>query len=190
MIYKLFQAIDQTVGVEQAKAHCDIPCGIYDPIIAADCRPDRRAHDRSDDRPGQQRRRQGQGLHQQHVPLRRRQRRACRKSQGGDPRHLGRLPQGPAPGEVSQYARPGAQDHAARLQSAARRSTARPPCSSSKPSTSLPRSSGKPRTSPPSAPRPPTHPPWSWFTRLCNAAAASRSDGAQPVILNIRKGIL
>ena len=34
MIYKLFQAIDQTVGVEQAKAHCDIPCGIYDPIIA------------------------------------------------------------------------------------------------------------------------------------------------------------
>ena len=34
MIYKLFQAIDQTVGVEQAKAHCDVPCGIYDPIIS------------------------------------------------------------------------------------------------------------------------------------------------------------
>jgi nickel superoxide dismutase len=34
MIYKIFEAIDHRVGVEQAKAHCDIPCGIYDPIIA------------------------------------------------------------------------------------------------------------------------------------------------------------
>lgn len=34
MIYKLLQAIDKTVGVDQAKAHCDIPCGIYDPITA------------------------------------------------------------------------------------------------------------------------------------------------------------
>ena len=34
MIYKLFQAIDQTLGIQQAKAHCDVPCGIYDPIVA------------------------------------------------------------------------------------------------------------------------------------------------------------
>lgn len=34
MIYKLFHTIDRTLGVEQAKAHCDVPCGIYDPITA------------------------------------------------------------------------------------------------------------------------------------------------------------
>ena len=34
MIYKLLTAVDQTLGVERASAHCDIPCGIYDPIIA------------------------------------------------------------------------------------------------------------------------------------------------------------
>ena len=34
MLYKLFQSIDRTIGVEGAKAHCDIPCGIYDPIVA------------------------------------------------------------------------------------------------------------------------------------------------------------
>ncbi len=34
MIYKLIEALDRRVGVDEAKAHCDIPCGIYDPITA------------------------------------------------------------------------------------------------------------------------------------------------------------
>lgn len=34
MIYKLITILDKAVGLETAKAHCDIPCGIYDPIIA------------------------------------------------------------------------------------------------------------------------------------------------------------
>ena len=34
MIYKLIKALDKTFGFEQARAHCDIPCGIYDPITA------------------------------------------------------------------------------------------------------------------------------------------------------------
>lgn len=34
MIYKLFQTLDEVFGIEEAKAHCDIPCGIYDPITA------------------------------------------------------------------------------------------------------------------------------------------------------------
>ena len=34
MIYKLLEALDQKFGFEEAHAHCDIPCGIYDPIVA------------------------------------------------------------------------------------------------------------------------------------------------------------
>ncbi len=34
MIYHLLAALDQRLGFEKAQAHCDIPCGIYDPIIA------------------------------------------------------------------------------------------------------------------------------------------------------------
>lgn len=34
MIYKLFKLLDQHLGTEVARAHCDIPCGIYDPISA------------------------------------------------------------------------------------------------------------------------------------------------------------
>jgi len=34
MIYKLLEALDRKIGLEQASAHCDIPCGIYDPIVA------------------------------------------------------------------------------------------------------------------------------------------------------------
>ena len=34
MIYQLLQKLDKRLGFEQAKAHCDIPCGIYDPITA------------------------------------------------------------------------------------------------------------------------------------------------------------
>jgi len=34
MIYKLINLIDQKYDFQIAKAHCDIPCGIYDPITA------------------------------------------------------------------------------------------------------------------------------------------------------------
>lgn len=34
MIYQLFEKIDRVMKVEHAQAHCDIPCGIYDPIVA------------------------------------------------------------------------------------------------------------------------------------------------------------
>ena len=34
MLHKLISVIDQKLGFEQAQAHCDIPCGIYDPIGA------------------------------------------------------------------------------------------------------------------------------------------------------------
>ena len=34
MFFKLFEAFDQRFGFERAKAHCDIPCGIYDPSAA------------------------------------------------------------------------------------------------------------------------------------------------------------
>lgn len=34
MIYQILSKIDQEVNIETVKAHCDIPCGIYDPIIA------------------------------------------------------------------------------------------------------------------------------------------------------------
>ena len=33
MVYKLFEALDKKFNFAQTKAHCDIPCGIYDPII-------------------------------------------------------------------------------------------------------------------------------------------------------------
>jgi len=34
MFYRLLQIIDRKIGLETADAHCDIPCGIYDPITA------------------------------------------------------------------------------------------------------------------------------------------------------------
>ncbi len=34
MLYKFIQYIDQIIPFPEAKAHCDIPCGIYDPITA------------------------------------------------------------------------------------------------------------------------------------------------------------
>jgi len=34
MIHQLVSALDKKLGFEQAQAHCDIPCGIYDPITA------------------------------------------------------------------------------------------------------------------------------------------------------------
>ncbi len=34
MLYNVVQALDKRLHFEAAKAHCDVPCGIYDPIIA------------------------------------------------------------------------------------------------------------------------------------------------------------
>ncbi len=34
MFHKLVSALDRKLGFEEAQAHCDIPCGIYDPIGA------------------------------------------------------------------------------------------------------------------------------------------------------------
>jgi nickel superoxide dismutase len=34
MMYKLLESLDKKLRFERAKAHCDIPCGIYDPILA------------------------------------------------------------------------------------------------------------------------------------------------------------
>jgi len=34
MIYKLLDRLDKRFGTETASAHCDVPCGIYDPITA------------------------------------------------------------------------------------------------------------------------------------------------------------
>jgi len=34
MIYTLVRALDKMIGFERASAHCDIPCGIYDPSAA------------------------------------------------------------------------------------------------------------------------------------------------------------
>ena len=34
MIYPIVHLLDRKLGFEQAKAHCDVPCGIYDPITA------------------------------------------------------------------------------------------------------------------------------------------------------------
>ncbi|MBN1666951.1 MAG: superoxide dismutase, Ni [Anaerolineales bacterium] len=34
MFYQLLATLDKRFGLEEAQAHCDIPCGIYDPIVA------------------------------------------------------------------------------------------------------------------------------------------------------------
>jgi nickel superoxide dismutase len=34
MIHDLISKYDKKIGIETAKAHCDVPCGIYDPIVA------------------------------------------------------------------------------------------------------------------------------------------------------------
>jgi len=34
MFHNLLNAIDQKLHFQRASAHCDIPCGIYDPIVA------------------------------------------------------------------------------------------------------------------------------------------------------------
>ncbi len=33
-MYKIVNAIDKIANFKEAKAHCDVPCGIYDPITA------------------------------------------------------------------------------------------------------------------------------------------------------------
>jgi nickel superoxide dismutase len=34
VIYKIIETLDKKIGITSAKAHCDVPCGIYDPIVA------------------------------------------------------------------------------------------------------------------------------------------------------------
>ncbi|NMB87607.1 MAG: superoxide dismutase, Ni [Chloroflexi bacterium] len=34
MIYQVFKKLDQAFEFDEAQAHCDIPCGIYDPHLA------------------------------------------------------------------------------------------------------------------------------------------------------------
>ena len=34
MFYKIIETLDKKIGFQKAKAHCDVPCGIYDPIVA------------------------------------------------------------------------------------------------------------------------------------------------------------
>lgn len=34
MLHYLVEKLDHVVGFKEAKAHCDVPCGIYDPIVA------------------------------------------------------------------------------------------------------------------------------------------------------------
>lgn len=34
MLYDVIAALDKKVGFEHAEAHCDVPCGIYDPHVA------------------------------------------------------------------------------------------------------------------------------------------------------------
>ena len=34
MLYNLVDKLDKRLGFDHAKAHCDVPCGIYDPILA------------------------------------------------------------------------------------------------------------------------------------------------------------
>src|SRR5512133_775030 len=34
MFYKVLEALDRLIGFDRARAHCDIPCGIYDPHAA------------------------------------------------------------------------------------------------------------------------------------------------------------
>ena len=34
MIYRLINSLDKKFEFDKAEAHCDVPCGIYDPIVA------------------------------------------------------------------------------------------------------------------------------------------------------------
>ncbi len=34
MLFKVLETLDRLFGFDEAKAHCDIPCGIYDPHMA------------------------------------------------------------------------------------------------------------------------------------------------------------
>jgi nickel superoxide dismutase len=34
MLYKILESLDRAFHFDEAKAHCDIPCGIYDPHLA------------------------------------------------------------------------------------------------------------------------------------------------------------
>ena len=34
MFHQIFKKLDNQIGIAQVRAHCDVPCGIYDPIVA------------------------------------------------------------------------------------------------------------------------------------------------------------
>ena len=34
MLSRLMVKLDKVIHFERAQAHCDIPCGVYDPIVA------------------------------------------------------------------------------------------------------------------------------------------------------------
>ena len=34
MLHAIFEKLDKRIHFPVAKAHCDVPCGIYDPIVA------------------------------------------------------------------------------------------------------------------------------------------------------------
>ncbi len=34
MLYNLLSKLDKTISINRVSAHCDVPCGIYDPMVA------------------------------------------------------------------------------------------------------------------------------------------------------------
>ena len=96
-----------------ARAHCDIPCGIYDPARGPDRgpnrRPDGRAHRRHRTAPTSE-------AMNKFTRCVRRQGRPCREGQARGPGHLVRLLQAGAPREVSRSPRQGLEDPQARRQ--------------------------------------------------------------------------
>ena len=161
MLYNLMAELDKRLGFQEASAHCDVPCGIYDPIVAQiDALTVVRMMDLiaavETNFPEA-----GAARNNALTPLFPGQGRARREAQEGSPRHLGRLLQGPARREVPAASRPGAQDHDAGLQGSPDRPIARPRLTWLRLSTSSPRSSGKQRTCRPSAPRPLIYRVWS-----------------------------
>ncbi len=34
MMYEILEKVEKKLGIDKVKAHCDVPCGIYDPITA------------------------------------------------------------------------------------------------------------------------------------------------------------
>src|SRR5215203_1974632 len=105
-------AFQRTMPIEEADAHCDIPCGIYDPHGAA--------HPES----GKARRQRVQGasgrVPQLTLTLRSCERGACDARQEGNSDYLDGLFPPRASREVSRSSRPCLEDHEARFEGEAR----------------------------------------------------------------------